>query len=104
MEEIYEFKAELLKSVDDTTQRIIISNAISKDEKFKKHEISRIILRGARGFQISSYTEKQVFQNNVDKAMICGRILEMFPVKYSQINIFNTECEISYKLTKKESC
>lgn len=42
-----------------------------------------------------------MFQTNVDRIMLGGRIAELFPLKYSQLNIFNQSCEASYKLTKK---
>ena len=101
MDNIIDFKADLNKVLSDETEKLVISNPISKDEKYRKVDIRKVLLKGREAYQISSYTDKQVFQTNVDRIMLGGRIAELFPLKYSQLNIFNQSCEVSYKLTKK---
>lgn len=101
MDNIAELKSELNKILTDETEKLVISNPISKEEKYKKVEIKKILIKGKEGYQISSYTDKQVFQTNIDKIMLAGKVVELFPIKYSQLNVFNQSCEVSFKLTKK---
>lgn len=82
------------------TGRIIISNKSDKSYEYKKYDIRKIVLKGKQQFQISKYTEKQVFQENVTMDMLMGKILEVFPEKFKQINIFNAGEEISLKMSK----
>lgn len=96
-----EIKAELNKAISSETEKIIISNPTSKDNKYRRIEIKKLVIKGKEEYQISSYTEKQVFQSNVSSILLAGKIFEVFPNDFLQMNIFNRSCEISLKYTKK---
>ncbi len=92
--------SQLNTCITDGTARIIISNKCDKTYEYNKYDIRKIILKGEKWFQISRYTDKQVFQENVITERLIGKILEVFPDKFKQINIFNNDEEISLKMSK----
>lgn len=92
---------EELECALDGAERIIISNQVNKDNKYRKVEISPVVIKGRELWQISCYTEKQVFQENVEPAVLADRMTEHFPEKLCQINIFAADKEYSFKMTKK---
>ena len=70
--------------------RIIVSNRLDKTYQYRKVEVTWTTVRGKELCQIAAYTEKQVFQENVDveeladkllvcSAMICFIELEKLP-------------------------
>ena len=70
--------------------RIIVSNRLDKTYQYRKVEVTWTTVRGKELCQIAAYTEKQVFQGNVDveeladkllvcSAMICFIELEKLP-------------------------
>lgn len=97
MFEIDEELSEALKAAD----RIIISNKADKTYKYRKVEIHAIYLKGKRIYQVSCYTDKQVFQENIGCEVVCKYVGEHFPVKLCQMNIFAAGKEYSYKMTSK---
>ena len=71
--------------------RIIVSNRLDKTYQYRKVEVTWTTVRGKELCQIAAYTEKQVFQENVDveeladkllvcSAMICLVDLKLIPV------------------------
>lgn len=101
MDNNIEIKAELNKALSSETEKIIISNPASKDNKYRRIEIKKLVIKGKEEYQISRYTEKQVFQSNISSILLAGKIFEVFPNDFLQMNIFNRSCEISLKYTKK---
>ncbi len=92
----------LLQDVDDSgIERVIISNKCKKDYDYRKVEIRRVLLKGAEGYQASSYTDKQVFQQNISTDMVVDKMLEYFPDNLCQINIFTETREYGFKVTGK---
>ena len=81
--------------------RIVISNRGDVSYIYKKIDIRLVTIKGKQQYQISSYTDKQVFQSNIDKTLLPGKLMEIFPSKMKQMNIFTTEGEYSFKLSKK---
>lgn len=81
--------------------RIVISSRGDASYIYKKIDIRLVTIKGKEQYQISSYTDKQVFQSNIDKALLLGKLMEIFPSKMKQMNIFTTEGEYSFKLSKK---
>lgn len=95
-----EIRQELAQALANNINRIIISNRVDGYE-YRKLDIRPINLKGREQYQITCYTEKQAFQKNVDGIILLGRLMEVFPDKMRQINIFTDGSEISYKVTKK---
>lgn len=92
---------EELECALDGAERIIISNQVNKENKYRKVEAKPVVIKGRELWQISCYTEKQVFQENVEAAALADRLTEHFPEKLCQINIFGADKEYSFKVTKK---
>lgn len=82
-------------------EKVIVSNQISKDYKYRKVEAKPVIVKGCELYQISCYTEKQVFQENVEPAELADKLMEHFPDALCQMNIFTAEKEYGFKMTKK---
>ncbi len=83
------------------SERIIVSNRIDKAYKYRKLEVRKIRIQSQDCFQISSYTERQVFQENVDAEKLADRLLLSFPEELCQMNVFTQEREYSFRMTKK---
>ncbi len=92
---------EELEHVLAGAEKIIISNQVRKDNKYRKIEVKPVVIKGSELWQISCYTEKQVFQENVEPAVLSDKLTEHFPDKLCQINIFTADKEYSFKMTKK---
>lgn len=92
---------EELECALDGAERIIISNQVNKENKYRKVEAKPVVIKGRELWQISCYTEKQVFQENVEAAALADRLTEHFPEKLCQINIFGADKEYGFKVTKK---
>ena len=81
--------------------RIIVSNRLDKTYQYRKVEVTWTTVRGKELCQIAVYTEKQVFQENVDVEELADKLLVHFPEHLCQMNIFTEEKEYSFKMTKK---
>lgn len=81
--------------------KIILSNKADKTYKYKRAEVKHVAVGGKTCYQISEYTDTQVFQTNLDAEKLCIYIEETFPEKLCQINCFTETEERSYKMTKK---
>ena len=73
--------------------RIIVSNRLDKTYQYRKVEVTWTTVRGKELCQIAAYTEKQVFQENVDVEELAGKLLVHFPEHLCQMNIFTEEKE-----------
>lgn len=79
MEKILSYIQKMLSCGVD---KIIISNPVSKQNEYKKITV----LRKKDGYQISKYTEKQVFHENVSLADTALRCTELVCGNFRQIN------------------
>lgn len=100
MYNIEEIKLEMEKSIAQGFNRIIISNKSDKTYKYRRIEINRILLKGKEKYQVSRYTDKQVFQDNINIEETLGCVLEVFPESFKQVNIFTATKEIGLKCSK----
>jgi len=80
-------------------QKIIISNPVNKQE-FKKI----IIEQKTNSYQISKYTEKQVFHNNITANDLTECLFGLVNNCYKQINGFSSEGEHIILVSKKGAC
>ena len=81
--------------------KIVLSNLTDRSYVYKKTVIQKITLKGIIVYQIEHFTEKQVFHENVEPATLTNIIFDFFPATYSQMNIFGTEKQWDFKMTKK---
>ena len=82
--------------------KIILSNKIDKSFAYNKAVIVPIQWRGKQIWQMTLYTDKQAFQENLKTpSELKKRIQELFQIKYKQLNFFGTTEDIELKLSKK---
>lgn len=77
--------------------KIIISDATSSENEFKKI----VIGRKERFFQAEKYTKTQVFHENIPFDALEGFILLYFGLSFRQLNAFTDTHEYNMKLSKK---
>ncbi len=80
--------------------RIVVSNRQDNSYQYKKLDIRYMESDGKLLYQITSYTDKQAFQNNVEPDKVADYIAELFPDRLKQINIYFEGREKSYKQSK----
>ena len=95
-----EIKNEINQALAWNIERIIISNKSDKAYQYRKVELKKIILKGKEMYQVSRYTDKQVFQENINIEEIATIVCEIFPDKLKQVNIFTDTKEIGLKASK----
>lgn len=81
--------------------KVVVSNLVDKAYPYKKTVIRKILLKGKEAYQIERFTDRQAFHENVEMDALAEVVLEQFPFIYSQLNIFCTQRQWSYRVTKK---
>ncbi len=90
----------LKKIVDTKVYKIIISNPIEKTNIFKKI----VIEKKQNGFQLSKYTEKQVFHENIDDDKLFVTLYSVVSGNYKQLNAWSDGTEHILLVSKKGVC
>ena len=90
----------VIDAVSLLTERIIISNKTNKGYQYKKVDIRTYTNKNSKEYQISSYTDKQVFQKNVTVQELIDEITDIFPDNMGQINMFFEDYELAFKASK----
>ena len=81
--------------------KIVISNPKSKNNvKYRKIEISHVLIKKSILFQIAGYTDTQVFHNNVTYEELKEKLFEYMRV-YKQMNIDSSEYHIDILFNKQ---
>lgn len=81
---------------EDAIQKAVFSNPTEKDAEFKKITISRM----PKFYQITKFTEKQVFHENIDFDNIAERCIELFGNGFTQIYARSQDKEYNAKIGK----
>lgn len=81
-------------------RKIIISNPLKKDQRYRKVTFVHKKIRGQELVQIERSTEKQVFHENVEMERLADIIAEEMQ-QFRQLNCFGAEKETEIKLSKK---
>lgn len=100
MYDITEIISQLNTVCRGTPYKIIISNKKQKDCLYNKIDVRLISLKGKELYQFSAYTDKQVFQSNIEKEKLAENIIRYFPEQYRQVNIFFENREVGLKISK----
>ena len=98
--DVKEIGAELETVLAQDFTRIIISNKSDKSYEYRRIEINKVTIGGKEKCQVSRYTEKQVFQDNINIEETATAIMVAFPQKLKQLNVFTDTKEISFKCSK----
>ncbi len=86
----------ILNIFEDTIQKAVFSNPTEKDAEFKKITISRM----PKFYQITKFTEKQVFHENIDFDKIAKRCNELVGNDFTQIYARSEDKEYNIKIGK----
>ncbi len=86
----------ILNIFEDTIQKAVFSNPTEKVAEFKKITISRM----PKFYQITKFTEKQVFHENIDFDNIAERCIELFGNGFTQIYARSQDKEYNVKIGK----
>ena len=80
--------------------KIIISNPANKSEEYQK-----LVIERKKDFcQISKYTQKQVFHENVKKEELADRCVELTAGYYRQVNAMTADAEHIILISKNGKC
>lgn len=80
--------------------KIIISNPVNKGERFKRI----VIEKKEHDYQISKYTDQQVFHENVAAEQLCARCAKLTAQHFRQVNGWSREEEHIILISKKGVC
>lgn len=94
-----DLKQYLSMMIESDAAKIVISKP-DKNCRYKKI----VVEKKAKDFQISKYTEKQVFHENVKKEFLCGRCGELIENQFRQVNGFGESEEHIILISKKGVC
>lgn len=99
----------MLHSMDDVKQalnkdvcKVVFSNCKEETCKYRRVEILPTTVKGKSVFQISCYTEKQVFQENISKDKLCSTVEQYFPAMFQQMHVLADGYDYSFRMTKKD--
>ena len=81
---------------EDTIQKAVFSNPAEKDAEFKKITISRM----PKFYQITKFTEKQVFHENIDFDNIAERCIKLSEKGFTQLYARSQDKEYNVKIGK----
>lgn len=79
----------------------MLFSAPGASSEYRKAEALLCNIKNKECYHFSCYTEKQVFQNNVEPRDLCDAITQYFPEEFRQLHIYTEEKEYSFKITKK---
>lgn len=86
--------------LDEGCARLIISNPVSKQQEYKKITAEK----KKTGYQISKYTEKQVFHENLSFSDTAEKCAALVHGAFKQVNGFSEEKEHILLISKKGEC
>ena len=95
-----ELEQYLTMMLDAKVDKIIISNPSSKANDIKKI----VVDKKSDGYQISKYTQKQVFHENISEKLIKDKCIELVSDNYRQVNGLAQNEEHIIMLSKKGKC
>ncbi len=82
--------------VESSPRKLIISKPRTKSEEYKKI----VVEQKKNGYQISKYTETQVFHENVSGDKLASRCAELIFSRYGQVNAWTDELEYMLMISK----
>ena len=87
---------------DSSFIKLILSNKKDKSYAYNKAVIKPITLKNKPAWQLTLYTDKQAFQENLKTAEeLFNRTEELFQKYYKQLNVFGVTQDTEIKLSKR---
>lgn len=81
--------------------KVVISNKMNKDVKYKKIVFALKEKGNKEYYQIEKYTDKQVFHENIEKGVLEEKVLECLENNYKQLTAWSDEATLDLKISKK---
>lgn len=81
--------------------KLVLSNLADKTHLYKKTVIQKIELKRKESYQVTRFTDKQAFHENITVNTLTETILDSFPSVYHQLNIWHKNTQWDFKMTKK---
>lgn len=73
----------------------------SKDQKYIKAKLQRIVIKNENIIQLALYSNKQVFHENLDEKNIADRLNELMNEYFNNAEIETTDYIYGYRITNK---
>ena len=87
--------------IKDGIIKLVISNKINKNAQYNKITFILKENNNKQYYQIEKYTDKQVFHENIDGALLGEKVLEYVPSSYKQISAWSNTTTFELKVSKK---
>ena len=97
MQELYQ---NLKQIVEDSVEKLVISKPNSSQERY--HKI--VVEKKEQKYQMTCYTEKQVFHENIAEAELYDALCHLIEGTYRQVNAWSAHWEHMLMLSKKGKC
>lgn len=96
------FRVILKNEAGEEINKLILSNPLNKSEEYKKI----VIEKNSKGYQISKYTQKQVFHENLgnDIDLLIERCINLSDGHFKQVNAFSVHREHIILISRKGVC
>ena len=92
----------LIQYLQDPFIKIILSNKKDKSYAYNKVVVEPIQLKNKDAWQLSRYTDKQAFQENITSInTLTKRVEELFQNQYKQLNILGVKDDIEIRQSKR---
>ena len=86
--------------VNQTLDRLIVSNPKNKTNEFKKIVVRPVFVKGKEVYQFEKYTQKQVFHDNCTKEECIEKVIALME-DFRQCDAFCAEKNYVVKVSKK---
>jgi len=97
---------ELIKAireiVNEEVIKIVVSNKLNKDVKYNKINIElKSNKKGKRYYQVESFTDKQVFHENIESNELEKKLIDLVHNNYKQLGAWTNTTTFDLKISKK---
>lgn len=96
---------ELKKAIDEMLQqeiiKLVVSNKTNKEVEYNKITFALKEDTVKQYYQIEKCTDKQVFHENIDKAILGDKLLEYISSNYKQVDAWSNATTFDLKISKK---
>lgn len=88
--------------VNEEVIKIVVSNKLNKDVKYNKINIElKRNKKGKKYYQVESFTDKQVFHENIESNELEKKLIELVHNNYKQLGAWTNTNTFDLKISKK---
>ena len=96
-----DLKSVISEITNEDIIKVVISNKMNKDVKYKKIVFVLKEKGNKEYYQIEKYTDKQVFHENIAKHVLEEKVPECLENNYKQLTAWSDEATLDLKISKK---